>query len=247
MILTSIAFLLPMIALIYWGVKMIFWFNARDGIVSLVALVVWVMAVAALSIIGFNEGISFAKRANLSAEIVIPQAPDTLFVNTYTKISDLKYEKEFSLPHDEYSVFINDELKELYIRPLLDIEISEDKSVSLEVIKSSAGKTEMEASAKTGGLHYNYKLKNDSLNLDEYFTIPSGRKWAADHIEVNLKIPSGTIVKFGKTSSLKVHSVIHDEDGDNMYTRWETASGIGYWIMTDDGLRKFEKHTSSSE
>ena len=52
-----------MIALIYWGVKMIFWFNARDGVVSLVALVVWVMSVAALAIIGFNEGISFAKTA----------------------------------------------------------------------------------------------------------------------------------------------------------------------------------------
>ena len=65
MILTSIVFILPMLALIYWGVKMIFWFNARDGVVSLVALVVWVMSVAALSIIGFNEGVSFARRANL--------------------------------------------------------------------------------------------------------------------------------------------------------------------------------------
>jgi hypothetical protein len=37
-ILTSIVFILPMLALIYWGVKMIFWFKARDGVISLVAL-----------------------------------------------------------------------------------------------------------------------------------------------------------------------------------------------------------------
>jgi phage shock protein PspC (stress-responsive transcriptional regulator) len=251
-ILTSIVVLLPMLAFIYWGVKMIFWFNARDGVVSLIALVVWVMSVAALSIIGFNEGISFAKRASLSAEIMIPQAPDTLFINSGSRISDLIYEKEFSLPHDEYSVFINDDRDELYIRPVLDIEISDDKSVSLEVTKSSAGKTETEASTKTAGLNYNYKLKNDSLNIDEYFTIPSGRKWAADHIEINLKIPSGTIVKFEGASGLRVHGfrvhgVIHNENGETYYTRWESQSGIGYWIMTDDGLKKFEKHSSSSK
>jgi hypothetical protein len=178
---------------------------------------------------------------------MIPAAPDTLFVNTYSKIADLKYEKEVSLPHDEYSVFINDVSKELYIRPHLDIEVSDEKSVSLEVVKSSAGKTEMEASAKSEALHYKYILKNDSLHIDEYFTIPSGRKWAADHIEVNLRIPTGTIVKFDKASKLKVHSVIHEVDGDDLYTRWESESGVGYWIMTDEGLKKFEKHSSSSK
>jgi phage shock protein PspC (stress-responsive transcriptional regulator) len=250
-ILTSIVVLLPMLAFIYWGVKMIFWFNARDGVVSLVALVVWVMSVAALSIIGFNEGISFAKRANLSAELMIPQAPDTLFINSGSRIIDLNYEKEFSLPHDEYSVFINDNLDELYIRPELDIEISHDKSVSLEVIKSSAGKTDTEASSKTAGLNFDYKFKNDSLKIDEYFTIPSGRKWAADNIEVNLKIPPGTIIKFDKASGLKVHGrvngYIHGKNSETYYTRWESAPGTGYWIMTDDGLEKFDKHSSSSK
>jgi hypothetical protein len=183
---------------------------------------------------------------------MIPSAPDTLYINSDSRISDLKYEKEFSLPHDEYSVFINDDRDELYIRPELDIEISEDKSVSLQVVKSSAGKTEDEASTKTAGLNYNYKLKSDSLKIDEYFTIPSGRKWAADHIEVKLKIPSGTIVKFVGASGFKVHGIkvngyIHDENSETYYTRWESASGIGYWIMTDDGLQKFEKHSSSSK
>jgi len=43
-----------MLALIYWGVKMIFWFKARDGVVNLAGLVVWVITIAALAIIGFQ-------------------------------------------------------------------------------------------------------------------------------------------------------------------------------------------------
>ena len=115
------------------------------------------------------------------------------------------------------------------------------KSTTAEIRKSSAGKNESEASQKTDGLIYNYKLRNDSLSIDEYFTIPSGRKWAADNIEVTLKVPEGTIIKFDKASKLKIHSMRVASDGSDeiWYSRWE--SGVGYWIMTDDGLRVFEK------
>src|SRR5664279_4167268 len=88
MILTSIAVILPMLALIYWGVKMIFWFHARDGVVSLVALVVWVMTIAALSIIGFNEGVSFAETAKSSVESVLTRTPDTLYILSLIHISE---------------------------------------------------------------------------------------------------------------------------------------------------------------
>src|SRR5664279_3314814 len=186
MILTSIAVILPMLALIYWGVKMIFWFNARDGVVSLVALVVWVMTIAALSIIGFNEGVSFAETAKSSVETVLVKTPDTLYVHTDNKIADLKYEKEISLPHEEYSVFINDEKKELYIKPYLEVELSDNKATKVEVRKRSAGRTEMDATKKSEGLLYNFKLKDDSLNIDEYFTIPAGHKWSADNWDSSL-------------------------------------------------------------
>ena len=59
-VLTTIVVILPLFALIYCGVKMIFWFKAKDGIFSLVALVLWVMSIAALSIILFNEGVGLA-------------------------------------------------------------------------------------------------------------------------------------------------------------------------------------------
>lgn len=235
MILTTISFILPMLALIYWGVKMIFWFRARDGVVSLVAFVVWVMAISALAIIGFNEGVSFAQTAKVTAESVIQNKSDTLFINGTNKIANLKYEKVVSVPHDEYSVFINDDLKQLYIRPFLDVEKSEDNKTHVEVTKRSAGRTERDANEKAEQLKYEYRISGDSLNLDEYFTLPGGRKWSADNIGIHLYVPTGTILKFDKTSKILVHS--HNYDGPENYneSHWdETGSGI--WVMTDDGL-----------
>jgi len=234
MFLTTVVVVLPMIALIYWGVKMIFWFRARDGVVSLVALVVWVMCLAALAIIGFNEGVSFAETGKSSTETLLPQTPDTIYITTDHKIADLRYQKQISLPHEEYSVFLNEVKKELYIRPYLSVDLSDDKSTRLEVRKRSTGRNEFEAVRKTESLAFNYSLKKDSLNIDEYFTIPSARKWSADEIGLHLYIPAGTILKFDKTSRILVHTHFHDENEDYLTSRWESETGV--WVMTPDGL-----------
>jgi phage shock protein PspC (stress-responsive transcriptional regulator) len=234
-LLTSIAFILPMLALIYWGVKMIFWFKARDGIVNLAALVIWVMSIAALAIIGFSEGVSFAESARTSVETILPHSPDTLYIRSDNKIADLRYEKEIALPHEEYSVYINEDKRELYIRPYLTVERSEDKNTRVELIKHSAGRTEMEAMKKTDGLLYNYSFKGDTLHMDEYFTSPAGRKWSADDITLHLYIPIGTVLKFENEPQIMLRSSFRNESDEYLVSIWESTNGL--WSMTDYGLK----------
>jgi phage shock protein PspC (stress-responsive transcriptional regulator) len=234
LLLSSVVFILPMLALVYWGVKMIFWFRARDGVVSLVALVVWVGSVAALSIIGFNEGVSFAQTGKTTVETILSKSPDTLYISTDHKIADLKYEKQISFGHEDYSVFLNEEKKELYIRPYLSVERSDDKITRVEVRKRSAGRTEYDANKKAEEIQYSYSLRSDSLNIDEYFTIPSDRKWSADEIVIDLYIPTGTVLKFDVPSRIMVHSHFIDGNEENLESRWE--SGLDKWVMTQDGL-----------
>jgi phage shock protein PspC (stress-responsive transcriptional regulator) len=239
-ILASIAFILPMIALIYWGVKMIFWFRANDGVISLVGLVFWVMTIAALTIICFNEGISFAQTAKTSEEKILQNSKDTLYIMSDQKTADLKYHEEINLPHEEYTVFINDEKKELYIRPSLSVYLSDNKTTRLEVNKSSTGRTESEALKKTDGLIYRYQVGGDTIHFDEYFTSPSGRKWSADNVGLTLYIPAGTILKFEKDPRIRLHNysfrnVSHD------YLESRLLSNNGIWLMTEDGLRPVEE------
>jgi len=220
---------------------MIFWFKANDGVVSLVGLVVWVMTIAALAIICFNEGISFAQSAKTSAETVLPHSPDTLYIRSDQKIAELIYQEEINLPHEEYSVYMNDEKKELYIRPYLSVDRSDDKTTRLEVRKRSSGRTEMEAMKKTDGLVYNYSIKGDTLHLDEYFTSPAGRKWSADNVGINLYIPTGTILKFEKDPRILLHSSFRNESDEYLESRWESNNSI--WRMTDNGLRSVEENS----
>jgi len=233
-ILTSVVIILPMLALIYWGVKMIFWFSARDGVISLLALVVWVMAIAALTVIGLNEGVSFARSAKTTVKTILANSPDTLHIVTDNKIADLKYEKDFVLPHEEYSVYINDDKKELYIRSYLAVDRADNKSTTIEARKYASGRTETEALKRTEGLLFNYGIKGDTLHLDEYFTSPAGRKWSADNVGVNLFIPLGTILKFENNPRILLHSSFRNESDEYLESSWE--SGNSLWVMTNSGL-----------
>jgi phage shock protein PspC (stress-responsive transcriptional regulator) len=227
--------IIPMIAVIYWGVKMIFWFRAKDGIFSLVGLVLWVMLIAILAVILFNEGLSFAETARSSVQKVFPHSPQTLYIKAGKRASDLKIEKELNFREEGYNIMINNERKELYIRPYLKVCNSENGDARVELRKRSSGRNEIDAMKKTEDLIYNYSISGDTVILDEYFTVPSGRKWAADNVGINIYLPAGSVLKLDKPSLRLLHSYISKEyyAADDMEV---TGQSSDTWILTDDGL-----------
>jgi phage shock protein PspC (stress-responsive transcriptional regulator) len=239
--LTLIAIILPMLALIYWGVKMIFWFKAKDGIFSLAGFVLWVLCIAALSIILLSEGISFAETAKITSRNIFSHPPDTIYIRVDKKVSELKFEKEISLKKEGYSVFINEEKKVLYIRPHLNILRSDENITRVEVTKRSSGRTRSDAQKRAEELLYNYSINSDTLLLDEFFVIPSGRKWAADNVGINLSIPEGTVLKLDSASENLFHP--HSGFADDEYSdssKWEFRNRL--WIITEDGIKPLSKN-----
>ena len=244
LVLTFIVVLMPLLALIYWGVKMIFWFKAKDGIFSLAGLVIWVVCVAALSLLLFNEGITYAETAKTESEEVIERAPANLYILSDNKVADIHYDKEISFDEEDYNIFFIDDNKGLFISSSLSINNSDDKSVRVNVRKRSAGRSKIDASRKAEGLLYNYKISGDTIFIDEYFTIPANTKWSFDNVRVTLYIPEGTEVHFDKTTENMFRRQHYYSDDWNW--RWDgenkemvrSYSGDNNWIMTEDGLRR---------
>ncbi len=219
---------LPLLALIYGGVRMIFWFRARDGYIWLAGLVLWVMCAAALSVILFNEGIGYAEQEKVISEEHFRNSPDTLYIISGRKVSDLGTDKEISIPHEEYNIYISEERQEVYIRTSLDIESNETNSASVEIRKHSAGRSRLDARENAEKLEYNFTITGDSLQLDEFFTIPKGKKWSFDYVGVTVRVPEKTVIHMDRSVESLFHS-IDDEDfiGD---------PGESFWLMTENGL-----------
>jgi phage shock protein PspC (stress-responsive transcriptional regulator) len=250
--LTLIAVILPMLALIYWGVKMIFWFKARDGVFSLAGFILWVLACVALSMILFSEGISFSQNGKAITQILMTNTPDTIYIMTDHKTSDLKYDKEFSLPDEDYTIYMDDSARQLYIPSRLQINIADENIVKLEIEKRASGRTRSDAVRKAESIIYNSKMSRDTIWLDEYFALPAGSKWTADFATVNLFVPENTVLHFDKTSENLFHNEIriglvknnivthsyHDEDTEP----WEL--GNKYWSITEEGLKEIRSAPS---
>ncbi len=252
LILTFLVILLPLLAIIYWGVKMIFWFKSSDGIVSIVALIIWVMSVAALSILLFNEGISFAETAKSVSEVVLEKAPQDLYIITEHKVADLHYDKEISFNEEDYNVFFIDDNKGLYIGTGLNINTSDDKSIKINVRKRSSGRSRIDATRKAESLLYNYRITGDTIFLDEYFTFPAGTRWSFDEVRVTIDIPEGTKIHFDKTSEnmFRRQNYYNEEwnriwDGEKK-EMVRSGSGDNQWVMTEEGIRRISDKTESN-
>lgn len=244
LVLTFIVILLPLLALIYWGVKMIFWFKAKDGIFSIIGLVIWVMCIAALSILLFNEGISFSETAKTVSEEVIENAPKDLYIFSDNKISGLQYDKEISFYEEDYNVFFSNDNKGLFISSGFIIDNSDNNTLKINVRKRSSGRSRSDGARKAESLIYHYRFSGDTLLLDEYFSIPQGNKWSADNVTVNLYIPEGTVIHFDKTAEnmfLRHHYyddewvTSSDTDADENI---RSGNGKYSWVMTENGPRK---------
>jgi phage shock protein PspC (stress-responsive transcriptional regulator) len=219
---------IPLLAMIYGGVRLIFWFRARDGFVWLIGLVLWVMSAAALSIVLFNEGIGFAESEQTVSQEYFKKVPDTLYIMSDRKISDMHTDKEIDIPDEDYNIFISEEKKEVYIRTALDITPDERNSASVKIRKHSAGRSKLDAIANAERLQYNFSITGDTLYLDEFFTIPANSKWSFDYVGVTVSVPENTVIHMDRTTE----TLFHSPDDDDFVTDPKKS----FWLMTEGGL-----------
>ncbi len=219
---------IPLLAMIYGGIRLIFWFRVRDGYVWLIGLIVWVLCVASLAIISVNEGISYAERGETTSLEYIGPTPDTLYIMAGEKISDLNADKEISVTDNFYKIYIDDKKDLVYIRSRLDIYPADNNSTRIEIERESSGTSRLNAESNASRLKYDMKISGDTIFLDEFFMIPPDSKWSFDEVSVDVFIPEGTIICMDETAQRMYHSYY--------YHGYTTDSKYRFWRMTDDGL-----------
>ncbi|MGD0342798.1 MAG: PspC domain-containing protein [Bacteroidales bacterium] len=229
---------LPLLALIYGGVRLIFWFRARDGFVWFTGFILWVLCAATLSIILFNEGVSYGKHESSVSLEYLKLPSDTIYIEAGRRLSDIRTANEISLPdkgENGYNIFISEEKKEIYIKTHLELLAVKDNSASIEITRFSSGRNRPAAIENSKRLIYNYRLSSDTLYLDEFFSIPPASKWSLDFVSLNVYIPKGTIVHIDEDIAETIFRSQYNED-------LLSESKNNFWIMTEHGLTNPESH-----
>ncbi|MGM0463473.1 MAG: PspC domain-containing protein [Bacteroidota bacterium] len=228
-ILVSLVVGLPLLALIYWGIRMVFQFRVRDLALNLSMLLIWILSCTALAIILFTEGIGFSSSGRTTEHIRLP-ASDTLYVSLDNRVTELDYDKKVKIPFEKFSLYFEEEEKVIYGTPEINI-YHTDEEAHIKVVRYSNGGTHSDAKAKAESLIYNINIEDNIIVADEYFTVPPGNKWSGGFVKIRLYIPDNLTIFFDED----LEDIMRDNYFGCGIQSWE--AGGRYWKMKDGQLK----------
>ena len=194
LILTALVTLLPLAALIWVGVKLIFRIKERFRVMNIILFLVWIASLCALAIILSLRLSVYSNSESVEKRLTLDPAPKTLWINTMKTQAALSYDKYASV--EDYRFFRQSESGLLRVSPDLSIRGSENGTGYISVERSAYSNSDSEAVRNARQIEYNWKMSGDTLYLDEYCTLPAGAMWNGSMVDIDIRLPEGTEIRF---------------------------------------------------
>ncbi len=230
---------IPVLGLIYAGVKLLFPFRANDKAIGLSSLGIWVGALVVLLIFGASEGMKYntSARSSMTKEL---QMDSVKQIYLRTALSD-KYENDYLEIGFGYhqDILVAEKNKDLVImgRPDVDIIKSFGTKVEISLKKRARGVNNDVARKQADEIIYSYHVKDSVIMLDAYFELPPHIKWRDQELDIVLSLPVGTRIFLDETMQDLLQGI------DNTEGYWSDDMVDKSWIMTEEGLSLFIKET----
>jgi phage shock protein PspC (stress-responsive transcriptional regulator) len=227
----------PVIMMIYGGIRMIFRIKAQHRFVGFTALGIWLIGVTCAIFAGIAVGKGF--REEVSVHDYFPvQNPkmDTVYLNVNIdpdmENSDFhsRWNHKYHYMNRWRAVSSNGEEVKFGEFGGLHIVPSETDSIQLIVYKDAKGFDRREALERAKAITYNITQKDSLILFSSYYTIGKGQHWRDQSVEMELRIPKNKVIYLGgKTGGLlnDIENTSNTLDEDMVDRRWKmTPNGL---------------------
>lgn len=230
----TLLFLIPVIAMIYGLVKLIFGIKGRNRGLAIGATSLWFVAlIFTIGILAFESN-NYSRSGNDVTRSNLEIITDTLKVAVNEKqIEEAGAMEWFDFDLDDEWLFSED-MKTIYGKISMDIERSSDDSFYLEVDKQSKGKSWEIADDNAARLNYNFRTLYDQLEVDPWFSLEKDEKWRFPRVEITLFVPRGKVIQLDENTREYLENIYNV---DHISDRRMAGK---MWRMTDDGLELAE-------
>lgn len=181
---------LPLILIIYYSILYLFKYKSHKGFL-LTSGILWLISCFAIIFLSIFYTTNNANNYETSAEIPLsPATPDKQLLNIQFAPSFPYTEGRFSpfgLDNYLYNPSGTDSTV-LYIQPSIRFEKTTQSEPQLILAKQARGFSGIDATNNIDNIRYNYQWKNDTLFLDNYFTLDKP-KWRINQLEIVILIP----------------------------------------------------------
>ena len=227
---------IPLIMLVYNGIKLLFRFRYRTKYIGLTAFSLWLVGLILCGIVAVKsiKDFSFRLENPVNVNLKISNA-ETLYLDV---IDD-----DFTYDYDNYHrghhrqdfpniKLISSDNKLCFVKnPRLIFQKSRDDDFHLILRKSSRGSSNNDAFHRSNEIVYKIEQNDSTLFFPQYFKLTKKSKWRNQDLRLILKIPVGKVI------------ILNDEIA-KLTDRWRYdfpwEMDETKYIMTKSGLEEFE-------
>jgi phage shock protein PspC (stress-responsive transcriptional regulator) len=186
---------IPLVTLVYAGLRLIFGFESRIRYFGLVAFMLWIAGIALLSFVSVNGVRHFsASQSVVETHSLESASPTHLYLGT-----DPVMWRQFT-GINTYNVPGNWELlwkgndHQRHGKPRLRIRGTQSPEMQLTVIRESRGPSYLQAREYAQGIDYRFQMQDSSLVLDPVFSFEQDDPWRGQKILLELSVPNDKVV-----------------------------------------------------
>ena len=228
---TYLIFLIPILSIIYLGLRFIFKFKTKNKYIGVYAGSLWMVSLMVLigSAIKISYGMRSTEEISQSYQINNPDT-DTLYINLFDS-DHIDRWNDKSANFGSVLVDMDDDKLTLKGQPKLDIIKSENGKTSIKIVRKSDGMNKDEALKFAKNIKYEWQQMDSAFYFRRFFNIEGKQKVKDQELDIEFEIPVGKVLYFGENIDY-ITSNIEIMDGF-----WEDNYTKQYWIMTEDGLK----------
>lgn len=219
--------LAPAIFLITLLIKLLFKQSIKMPIIAIGTLSAFIFGLL-LSTLSVGRVVNdFTKTAKVKESSILYKEPKELFIfgNELTNLND---KISFTVFDDEHSINDNVDLR---------IKESLNNETVLTISKKVRGKTAQVANQRVETLNYSYRINENQLYFNEFFTIGKDDLFRGQEIDITLKIPANTILNFDESA----YGVVKNANINGEYFSDNRLSNGKRWKLVNNELVQIDR------
>jgi phage shock protein PspC (stress-responsive transcriptional regulator) len=230
---------IPIIALIYGGIKILFNIRTKHNVLRAFLLVTWIVAlVFFISILAMNSTNFAAESTGKQTSQIEMKKYPRLYIEVRNNSENKRITQYSIFDHEfEYSQYE----KALYTQPHISVENSEGSDMTVTVEKRIHNVGMKNAQDFLDRINYSWEQKDSIIYIDKYLNTSDKDFWMFAQVYLNLHIPEKQVVVLSDRMCELM-------DFDQQYRYCNDSALVGKpSIMTPDGLMLLEKQKSNSK
>ncbi len=232
---------IPLVALVYTGMKLLLRFKINDKPFAIIGFSLWFLSIIAVILLSFTQVRNISVSAKTTENIAIEKPVNSPIYLNVDKKENTKSSK-FYIFDGEFSVtYDKDDKRTFYAFPEIDILRSLNGLASVEIEKTGRGLDYLKAEENAQKISYGCKQTDSLIIFDAYYPLFKENVWIFPEVDVKIRIPDGTILYIDKDMVEQLDYIETEE----YYSSKELAGK--YWIMTDKGLQEHKINISTPD